>query len=276
MVVDRSNFRSEVRGPEPPGLARAALLFAREIAYPDLRPSIYLAQIDDWAEAVQRRLSPDDSISERVTRLTHFLFDDIGLRGNREDYADPRNSYLNEVMTRGLGLPISLSAIFLEVAQRIGLRAEGIGLPGHFIVAVHLQHSRRFLDPFNAGLTVNAEDAARLVSDTTGFAGSLQHEWFAPSPPDVIIARMLFNLRGAYVRREAWPQAIAVVEHLRILQTDTPDHLRDLGLLHFRNNSLRAGASFLEEYLVRHPAAQDAPSIRQNLAAVLEQLARLN
>jgi regulator of sirC expression with transglutaminase-like and TPR domain len=257
-------------------LACAALLFAREIAYPDLRPSTYLAQLDDWAVAVRDRLTPGETVSSQVDQLVRYLFEDLGLRGNSENYGDPRNSYLNEVMSRRVGLPISLSVIFLEVAQRLGLPAEGVGLPGHFLVAVRLPGFRLLLDPFNRGESVSAEEAARLVRQSTGFEGPLQKEWFEPASPEAIVARMLFNLRGVFVQSEAWPEAMAVVQHLIALQPDEADHLRDLGLLHARGGSKRTAAGYLEKYLMRRPEAKDADLIRQSLNGLVEQLARLN
>ncbi len=274
--LDLSTFRAEVRGPNPPSLARAALLFAREIAYPDLQPSAYLTRLDSWAQAVQWRLSPADSALTRLGRLTDFLFDEIGLRGNEDDYADPRNSYLNEVISRGLGLPISLSVIFLEIADRLGLPAYGIGLPGHFIVGVRLQSARQFLDPYHGGITVTLEEAERLVRATSGYTGPFQSEWLNPMPPQAILARMLFNLRGVHIQREDWPAATAAVEHLRILQPDAPEHVRDLGLLRFRSGDLRLAANLLEQYLIHEPDAPDKESIRQTLDAILSQFSLLN
>ena len=265
-----------MRGPGLLHLARAALLFAREIAYPDLCPSVYLARLDEWAGAVRRRCATEQPPAAQVDVLCRFLFDELGLRGNREDYGDPRNSYLNEVMTRGQGLPIALSVIFLEVAQRLGLPAEGVGLPGHFVVAVRLPGERRLLDPFNGGALLTDEAAARLVEETTGLAGPLQPDWVAPATPQAIVTRMLLNLRGVYVQRESWAEALAVVERLAILQPDEAEHLRDLGLLHFRGGSGRQAADFLEGYLRRRPNAHDADLVRRSLAALLDEIARLN
>ena len=276
MDVDHSSFRDEVRGPGLPHLARAALLFAREIAYPDLRPSAYLARLDEWAQAIRAQCAPELPLASQLDSLRRFLFDELGLRGNREDYGDPRNSYLNEVMTRGLGLPISLSVIFLEVAGRLGLPAEGVGLPGHFVVAVRLPDERRLLDPFNGGALLTDEAAARLVEETTGLAGPLRADWLAPTSPQAIVTRMLLNLRGVYVQRESWAEALAVVERLAILQPDAAEHLRDQGLLHFRSGSRRQAAGFLEQYLRRRPAADDADLVRRSLAALLDETARLN
>jgi regulator of sirC expression with transglutaminase-like and TPR domain len=277
--IDSSTFEEEVQDGRTPDVVLAALLFAREIAYPELQPSAYLAQLDNWAETVQRQLDPDDSTLTRIACLNDFLFGEIGLRGDRDHYTDPRNSFLNEVMTRKLGLPITLAAIFVETARRVGLAAEGVGLPGHFIVGVPLPQAERgwtYLDPFNGGATVTSADAARLVRESTGHTGSFQPQWLAPSPPRDILARMLFNLRGAYLQQEDWLQAQVTVEHLRLLQPEAPEHMRDLGLLSIRNESLRTGANLLEDYLRRKPDAEDAEAVQQTLRTVLDRFARLN
>jgi regulator of sirC expression with transglutaminase-like and TPR domain len=273
---DHLTFAEEISRPAGPRLVRAALLFAREIAYPDLRLSPYLARIDGWVEAAADRCPRWDPVPLRANRLSQLLFDEYGLRGNQEDYYDPRNSYLNEVIDRRLGLPISLAVLFLEIAGRIDLPAEGIGLPGHFIVAVRAENKRTFLDPFHGGVQLNMDELHELLHDVTGYVGSIRPEWLAPVPGDSILARMLHNLRGAYVEREEWPLARAVVEHLRTLQPRVPEHVRDLGLLHYREGSLRAAAGCLEEYLARSPAAPDASQIRASLNDLLARLARLN
>ncbi len=273
--IEDLTFAAEIRGAEP-GLARANLLLAREIAYPRLRLAPCLTQLDAWADAARDRMPRSESPLGRAVRLARYLFDEVGLTGNTEEYDDPRNSYLNEVMDRRTGLPIALSAIFLEVAGRIALPAEGIGLPGHFIVAVRDSGLQHFLDPFHGGMPLERADMAALVRRITGHEGNLRTEWLQPQPPRAILARMLFNLRGVYVQREAWPQALATLERLRLLQPAVPDHLRDIGLLRWRTGARRAAVEALESYLLAAPAAPDARQIQQSLNGLLVELARLN
>lgn len=273
--LDSSTFAREIRKPDP-GLARAALLYAREIAYPNLIPSHYIRQLDTWAETVQRSLSHTDTVLTRIGHLADFLFGELNLKGNSADYTDPRNSYLNEVMDRKLGLPITLSVIFVEVGRRLGLRVDGVGLPGHFIVGVQAEAGQYYFDPFNGGVEVTEDDAARLVRDAIGHTGSLNPSWLAATAPHSVLTRMLSNLRNVYIERESWPEAIAVIERLGLAQPDVPDHLRDLGLLHYRNQSPRRAFSLLEEYLTRAPDAADAQIIRARVSAMLEQYAKLN
>jgi regulator of sirC expression with transglutaminase-like and TPR domain len=274
--IDSLTFAQEIARPSGPGLARAALLFAREVAYSDLRPSSYLARIAGWAEAAAARCPPWDSAPVRANRLAQLLFDEFGLRGNQEDYYDPRNSYLNEVIDRRLGLPISLSLIFLEVAARIDLPAEGVGLPGHFIVAVRGEGGRTFIDPFHGGVQLNMDDLHELVHDVTGYAGSIRPEWLAPVSTDAMLARMLHNLQHAYVERAEWSHALTVVELMRVLHPRAAEHVRDLGYLHYRLGALRMAATCLQEYLARSPDAADASQVRSTLDDLLVRLARLN
>ncbi len=274
--IDQRTFAEEVSGAQPIHLARAALLFARGIAYPDLRPSVYLERLERWAETARARSAADVSALARAMTLTRFLFDELGLLGNQEDYYDPRNSFLNDVIDRRRGLPISLSVIFLDLAQRIGLIAEGIGLPGHFVVAVRTPEARIFLDPFHGGMMLTMEDMVHLVGRATGYDGPLRPEWLISMEPDAILARMLLNLLGLYLHQEQWSLALATVEHLHTLHPDTPDYLRDLGLLYARTRALRRAVECLEEYLQRFPTAADADVIRQTVAVLVEQMARWN
>ncbi len=275
--IDRATFHSEVRAAgEDLSPARAGLLFAREIAFPDLRPSDYLAQLEDVALAARVVLAPHATAETRGLALAEFLFQSLGLRGNRADYYDPRNSYLNEVLVRRLGIPISLSAVYLEVGRQLGLPVAGVGLPGHFIVAVDAPAGPLYLDPFNDGVRLTLEDCVQRVRSASGYSGAFDPRWLNFIPPREIVARMLNNLRGFYVQVEDWPLAIAVLERLRELQPGVPAHLRDLGLLHYRNGALRLASSLLGEYLAREPDAADFDAVRQSRDLLVEHLVRLN
>lgn len=152
----------------------------------------------------------------------------------------------------------------------------GVGLPGHFIVAVDAPAETVYLDPFHGGMRLTVEDCARLVRSASGYQGLFEARWLAPTPPREIVARMLNNLRNFYVQMEDWPPAIAVVERLRDLQPNVPAHVRDLGLLHYRSGSLRLASRLLDEYLARAPDAADFDSVRQSRDSLVEHLMRLN
>lgn len=268
-------FREEIQNI-PINLPRAALSFSKEIAYPDLQVEVYMALIEQLAgwsrEVIHQNVPPFMQARE----LADFLFRRFGFLGNPQEYEDPRNSYLNEVLERRLGIPISLSVLYMAVAHSLGLPAYGVGLPGHFIVGIQDPLGAAYFDPFHEGRQLSIEDCARLVEATAGLRGAFQKEWLEPAEPVDILARMLNNLRNVYLKRQVWPQLLAVIEHLHILQPDLPSHQRDLGLLHHQLGSLRQAVQFYEQYLQNAPGAPDAGAIRGNLQAAAQRKARMN
>src|SRR2546429_942391 len=146
----REDFAALAAAGERTDLARAALAIAR-IAYPDLDPAPYLRQLDDLAAAVRPRLYPQASPEAAVAELAGYLFDECGFRGNQEEYYDPRNSYLNDVLERRTGIPITLSLVLIETGARLGLGIEGVGFPGHFLVRVAGSRGPLLLDPLYGG-----------------------------------------------------------------------------------------------------------------------------
>ena len=281
--IDQTTFEEEVQeAGEDLSPARAGLLFAREIAYPHLRPSDYLIRLDELASAARSFLTPHAAPAACGLTLADFLFrsgdfrGDYGAGGRETRPYDPRTAYLNEVLDRRLGLPISLSVIYLEVGKRLGLPVEGVGLPGHFIVSVEGEDGPVYLDPFHRGNKLTEDDCARLARSTSGYEGAFDRRWLWPTAPRDIVARMLNNLRNFYVQVEDWPLAVKVVEHLRELQPRLVAHLRDLGLLHYRAGALRTAVQFLEAYLAQQPDASDFDTVKQSRDLLLEHLARLN
>ncbi|MGH2524315.1 MAG: SirB1 family protein, partial [Anaerolineales bacterium] len=209
--IDGNTFKAEVRAAgQQLSPARAGLLLAREIAYPSLRPSDYLIQLDDMALAAHRALQAYTTLETRGLALAEYLFHTLGFRGDSTDYTNPRNSYLNDVLERRTGLPISLSVVYLALSERLRLPVDGVGMPGHFIVALEGADGPLYLDPFHGGMTLTVEDCARLVSQSTGYPGAFEPRWLLPTPPRDIVARMLNNLRNFYLQAEDWRLAIAV------------------------------------------------------------------
>jgi regulator of sirC expression with transglutaminase-like and TPR domain len=257
-------------------LPRAALSFAHEIAHPQLDVQAYLSRLDDMAEAAGERIPPSGTPAERAEGLADFLFVHLGFRGNSAEYSDPRNSYLNEVLDRRLGIPISLSVLYIALGQRLGLPVHGIGLPGHFIVSVPRAHGPLYLDPFHGGNRISVEDCARIVAETTGYTGVLQPEWFEPVSEIEILGRMLTNLRNIYAQHENWPTLLKVLERLALVQPAQGEHLRDLGIIHQSHGSLTQAVEYFRKYLTRHPQASDADLIKRKMQSAVEDLARLN
>lgn len=254
----------------------AALCFAREIAYPAIDVLDYLSRLDGLRSGAQSFIVPAHTTSEQAESLADYLFIDQGFRGNSADYNDPDNSYLNVVIDRRLGIPISLSVIYIAIAQELGIPAHGVGLPGHFIVSVQDAQGEIYIDPFHGGVRLTRQDCAQLVHDSTGFTGDIQDEWLEPVSPEATLTRMLNNLRAIYLPREDWARSLAVVERLQMLQPHLPDLQRDLGSIYHRQGALRLAVHHYEAYLLRAPDAQDAQAVRRHLQQVAQELARRN
>jgi regulator of sirC expression with transglutaminase-like and TPR domain len=273
--VDALSYADEIAQDEP-RLLVAALLLAREIAHPDLLPSRYLRRLDEWADMMVDHLPRGSSEVEQATEVMRFLADELLLRGNEEQYYDPANSFLNEVIERRVGLPIALSALFLHFARAAGLEAEGIGLPGHFIAAVRAEGRQLFFDPFEGTGPLDVRELAELLQDRTGFRGPVDPEWLVPQPARAILARMLFNLRGVYLGQNDWLRASRVVERLTLTQPEVHAHLRDLGFIYARAGRPFRAAQTLQRYLIAEPEADDAAMVRGSMDSLMEEAARLN
>jgi regulator of sirC expression with transglutaminase-like and TPR domain len=255
-------------------LPHAALLLAREIAYPDLAPMLWLRRLDELAGVVRPRLA---GLAPRacVDEVVHVLFYEYQFRGHREDYHDPRNSFLNDVLARRLGLPITLSLLLIEVGRRAGLHFYGVGLPGHFITAALVDGVPIYLDAFNRGAEVDVGAMGALARRSAGMTGALDQAWLRPYGPRQFLARMCANLQGAYVLRGDWAHAIAATERL-VLFSPLSQHLRDLGIMCLQAGELQRAAVALESYLLREPSAEDAQTVRAHLETVHQRLALLN
>lgn len=275
MIDDVLSFQDELKRPTI-HIPRAALYLARSIAFPILDVDHYVSVLNQLADAAFPQVQQAKDFAERTEALSDFLFNISDFRGNREDYHDPQNSYLNCVIDRKLGIPITLGTIYIYVAQRLGMRAYGLGLPGHFIVGLYEEGQQILIDPYNAGRRLTLPDCARLVRESTGFQGPFQPKWITPIAPDALLVRMLTNLCNAYVEHEQWQNAIPVVQHLLMIEPEMDYHLRDLGYLHLYNGSIRLSAQYLEEYLRRSPKADDFENVRSSLKIVAARLALWN
>jgi regulator of sirC expression with transglutaminase-like and TPR domain len=224
LASPRERFAALVALPEPEiDVALGALLIAAE-AKPELdvaRPRAALGAIATRAASKLASL-PDDGARART--LARFLHDEIGLRGNRDDYYDPRNSYLDEVLERGLGIPITLAIAYVDVARRLGLRAAGIGFPGHFLASVETAGGAQVLIDAFEGRALDLDDAQALLARAAGDGARLDPALLAPTPPREILARVLRNLKQIHVERDEIESALACSDRILLLRpTDTAE-----------------------------------------------------
>jgi regulator of sirC expression with transglutaminase-like and TPR domain len=206
--------------------------------------------------------------------LNALLFGEEGFRGNEASYYDPRNSYLNQVLERRLGIPITLSLVYVEVGRRARLPLSGVGFPAHFLVAYEAE-PRLIIDPFTCGRLLSASDCQQLLWQAFGSSARLEPAHLAASSPREILARLISNLKVAYQRAGDLQRALRASEQLSVVWPSATE-LRDRGLMRFRLADFRGATADLGQYLEFEPAAPDAEAIRRQLALIRELRERRN
>lgn len=259
-------------------LLDTALLIARD-EYPDLDPGGYTALVDDYAGILRPQLDRDLDLPARLTAINRFLFEELGFAGNNSDYEDPRNSYLNEVFDRKLGIPISLAVVQIELTRRLGLPLDGISFPGHFLVRLPVDDGILVMDPFNKGRPVSAEELKERATPHLGGQTPDDQELLqilAPATHRMILMRMLRNLKGLYLERTDWERVARCADRLLKLAPDTAEALRDRGLAYRELGHARGAREDLTRYLQLLPDAEDEEAVRSLLVEVSGARSRLN
>lgn len=254
-------------------LAHAALLIAEE-EYPQLRPEPYLQRLDLFSEMVKDRLANESAAPVLLGEISKVLFDEEGFRGNAESYYDPRNSFLNDVLDRHLGIPITLSIIYMEVGWRLGLPLEGVNFPGHFLVRYEGEALKLLIDPFQGGQIRFEDEAQDLLDRVYGGTVKLQETYMRPASKRDILVRLLSNLKMIYLNGRDDERALAAVERILLVRPDAIDEMRDRGMILARRGEAAEAIAQLEAYLEHAPDAADAGRIRM-LITELENEGRL-
>jgi regulator of sirC expression with transglutaminase-like and TPR domain len=258
----------------PVDLARVALLIAHD-AYPDMSPRSYPRRIDRLADRLRPRLS--GSLVARTAELATFLFEECGFVGNTQHYYDPRNSYLNKVIDRQVGLPITLSLLAIAVGNRAGLPVVGVALPGHFVAkSLGTQGDEVVFDPFNGGQFLDTEACESLIGAITGRPFEATPAALAATTPGAFVLRMLTNLKTAYLADRSHLRAARVTYRLTQLLPQDPTQRRDLGLLLVQGNRPGKAVDHLRHYLAAAVDADDTGEVRQILARALAEVAKWN
>jgi regulator of sirC expression with transglutaminase-like and TPR domain len=261
-------FRQAVDRPEDQiDLARAALTIALT-DYPALNIDSYLERIDALAAEVVRRSDSDRDVYHSIAALNHVLFLQHAFHGNRDDYYDPKNSFLNEVIERKTGIPITLSVLYIEVARRIGVELDGVGFPGHFLVKHSRADEQVFIDPFNQGEIKAPEDLTRMLEKLSGGKVALQPKFLEPTGKKQILQRILANLKAIYLRNNSFVEALAVLDRLIILSPAAAAEVRDRGAVYLRLECFTQAREDFETYLRMAPNAKDAAAVRAEIISL--------
>jgi regulator of sirC expression with transglutaminase-like and TPR domain len=247
-------------------LVEAALAIAAT-EYPGLNPAPWIERLDRLAARVQA--GPTFSALANIAAINKVLFEEMEFRGNTKEYDDPRNSYLNDVLERKTGIPITLSLVYTEVARRKGVPLAGVGFPGHFLVKHPGPPAKIIIDPFHRGAVLSTADCSARLREHFGPEAELKPEYFAASTKKQILARMLNNLKGIFYRRSNYPKVLTMIELSLATREDVLSNVRDRGMVYFAMRRYSDAVRELKVYLKL--AENEDPEVKE----VLQMLGRL-
>lgn len=248
-------------------LLRAALLIARD-EYPGLDIERYEAEADDFEQQLRRDVDVKAPSHRQLAEVNRFLFEELGFSGNDDDYYDPRNSYLNEVFDRRLGIPISLGLIQLDIGHRLGMPLEGVSFPGHFLIRMPMEDGILVLDPYSGGRSIDVDELRQRVKPHIGGQDVNDADLLkllAPASRRSILLRMLRNLKALYNQREVWGKSLRCSDRMLSLDPSVDDEYRDRGRLYLKVGHLDAARADLSRYLERQADADDIDEVRDQL-----------
>ena len=262
-------FASLVAEDEGFALLEAAVSVAQD-EFPRLDPQGVLSQVDALADRLKRRVPADAVVLQKLRFLNRYFFQDLGFAGNVNNYYDPRNSYLHEVLAMRRGIPITLALIYIELATQVGISARGVSFPGHFLVKLRAGKGEVIIDPLTGQSLSRADLEERLMPfrRSRGLTGDFEVPlglFLQAATPRETLARLLRNLKEIHRSAEDWPRLLAVCDRLVVLLPQAWDERRDRGLVRAELGQDDAAAQDIVEYLNRLPQADDAGALRQRL-----------
>ena len=255
-------------------LAEAVLLIAAE-EYPNLDIRAYIEKLDRFGALAVERATGERDIRGVISSINSTLFETLEFHGCRDTYYDPRNSFLNQVIDRRTGLPITLSVVYIEVARRIGLTIHGVGLPYHFVTKVETETGELFIDPFNEGHLLTAADCAALVIELSRGNAELLPEHLEVVNKKRVLGRILLNLLGLYKANDP-RRALAALDRLLLITPDNAHYMRMRGLMLAKAGDQKNAIAQLERYLEANPEPDDSEEIREQINTIRSSLVRLN
>jgi regulator of sirC expression with transglutaminase-like and TPR domain len=273
--ADSPEFQRLLNGNDDVNLVRVALEIGLD-AYPDMEIEAYLDKIEGFADRARSRIKAGSKVPAILGQINWVLFVEEEFRGNREHYDDPRNSYLNEVLDRGLGIPITLSLVYQAVAERLNLTMPGVNLPLHFMLRINDGGQSWFVDPFHRGAVYDRRGCEVMISKLAKCEVTLPDASLESCSSRVLISRVLRNLKVIYTRAGEIASLLPIQRRLTALNNDEPIELRDLGVLCVQANRLAEAIEPLESYLKISSNGRDVSEITDLLQAIRRELARWN
>lgn len=268
-------FRKALAGDPHFDLTRVALEIAAD-AHPDLDPDAAFATIDAYADRARARCPSGARARQILGQINWVLFVEEEFRGNELDYYDPENSFLDAVIERKLGIPITLAVLYRAVAGRLGLPLEGVNLPAHFMLRAVGEQPALFVDAFDSGTLLDLPGCRERIVRKLGGPVDLPDGRFEPCPAADVVARMLANLKAIYLREPDFAAALPFQRRLAALHPNDPIEQRDLGMFCLQVDRPGEAVDPLRRYLSDAKGADDAEVVGAMLKAALREVARRN
>ena len=248
-------------------LVEKCLKMAQILEYPELNISKYVEKINEMGNSLKIKIGQVKNSTYHISMLNEYLFDELSFDGAEEDYYDPGNSFLNVVLDKKTGIPITLSIIYAEVAKSIGLDLQIIGFPGHVIVKYK---EEIILDPFYSGRLLTIEDLEEILTRDFGEVVEFVPEYLNEATTDQLLTRLLRNLKNAYTQSYAYNNAMKCTDMILGMQPESPEEIRDKGILEERLLRYDKALPLLNKYLELEPEADDADFILELIKSVRE------
>lgn len=257
-------------------LLRAALTIA-QTEYPDLNIDHYIHRVDELASRAEGRISEVGDVRQTISALNHVLFEEAGLHGNKMDYYDGRNSFLNDVLDRGLGIPITLAVVYMETGRRLGFPLFGVGMPGHFLLKHYdIDGKETLIDCFNGGNILTMQDCQKRLDEIYSGQMTLRPEFLFAVSRRQILTRIINNLKAIYLEARNFRKALPLIDLLLAIYPRSPEDVKQRAMLRHSLGQLKGAAEDLENYLKMSPDASDADEIRQTALSIRRTLALMN
>jgi regulator of sirC expression with transglutaminase-like and TPR domain len=270
----RNEF-STLAARDPIPLARGALLIAKE-EYPALDIDQYLGRLGDLAQEARTRVPDTADTVEKVQQLSDFLFAQKGFDGNRDHFGDPRNSFLNDVLERRLGIPITLSIVYLEVGRQLGLNLFGVSFPAHFLVKAIDERGELIIDPFNGGAILGLDEIRARLTQIYGQPVDIHPAMLKAVGAREILTRMLRNLKNIYAGGSDWQRALGTLDRILLLDSRAVEELLERGAVHERLECFGAALADFRGFLAKAPEHPGVDTARDAVVRLTKQLSRMN
>ena len=258
-------------------IVECALIIAQH-EYPSLNIPDYLQQLDQLAEPLRMRLPADASKPHVISMLNHYLFRELGYAGNHDNYYDPRNSFLNDVMDRRTGIPITLSILYMEIGRRVGVNLQGISFPGHFLAKYVTDRGVIVLDPYNQGISLSEADLRERLRQSGG-GDSIDMPLSAllrPAAPHEIVVRLARNLKAIYKSAGELEKAIAMTSLILCVNRQDASELSDRATMYYQLFCYRAALADFEQLVEIDVDAAEDDRIRATIAELKQKNRLLN